>query len=76
MKNWQKVKAFLKDTNNVNVEQWTKCEWFCLQEVEAVYYFELLGMRYGDVNAVTQESLNLSVKWFIVKSCKLQSNIT
>ena len=29
-------------------------EFLCCNEVEAVEYFELLGMRYSDVNAVTQ----------------------
>ena len=28
-------------------------ECLCWHKVEAVTYFELLGMRYGDVNAVT-----------------------
>ena len=29
-------------------------ECLCCREVKAVEYFELLGMRYGDMNAVTQ----------------------
>ena len=29
-------------------------EWLCCHEVEAMGYFELLGMRYGDMDAVTQ----------------------
>ena len=29
-------------------------EGFCCNEFEAVEYFELLGVRYGDINAVTQ----------------------
>ena len=29
-------------------------EWLCCQEVEAMEYFQLLGMRYDDMNAVTQ----------------------
>ena len=29
-------------------------ECLSFHEVEAVKYFELLGMRYGDMNAVTQ----------------------
>ena len=30
-------------------------ECLCYHEVEAVEHFELLGMRYGDMNAVTQK---------------------
>ena len=29
-------------------------EYLCCHEVEAVEYFELLDMRHGDMNAVTQ----------------------
>ena len=53
-----------KPTNDQSVTEWygcCKCEAIdkyveCLyfHEVEAVEYFELLGMRYGDINAVTQ----------------------
>ena len=30
-------------------------ECLCCNKVEAVKYFELLGMRYGDMNTVTQK---------------------
>ena len=55
MKNQQKVKVLLNGSGVVNAEQWTK-NFECLycHEVEVVEYFELLDMRYGDKNAVTQ----------------------
>ena len=54
MKNQQKIKS---------VTEWYGCgkcgamdknvECLCCHEVETMEYFELLGMRYGDTNAVT-----------------------
>ena len=48
---------------NKGVTDWYRCgkcgamdknvEWLRCNEVEAVEYLELLGMRYGDMNAVT-----------------------
>ena len=53
-----------KLTKNQSVTEWYRCgkgeaidkylDCLCCHEVEAVEYFELLGMRYGDINAVTQ----------------------
>ena len=53
-----------KSTKNQSVTEWYKCvkcgamdknvECFSCHKVEAVKCFELLGMRYGDVNVVTQ----------------------
>ena len=37
----------------------------CCDKVEAVEYFELLGMRYSDLNAVTQRILKLPMKSFL-----------
>ena len=54
MKNQQKTKALL------NVQMWwmwsngQKCECLCCDQFEAVEYVGLVGMRYGEVNAVTQ----------------------
>ena len=49
MKNRHKIKALQK----IEVMD-KKIECLCCHEVEAVKYFELLGMRYGDVNAIIQ----------------------
>ena len=53
-----------KSTKNQSVTEWYrygKCgtidrnvECSCCHEVEAVEYFELLGMKYGDLNAIIQ----------------------
>ena len=53
-----------KSTKNQNLTEWYRCgkyeamnknvECSCYDKVEAVEYFELLGMRYSDLNAVTQ----------------------
>ena len=54
LKNQQKIKTLLNGTDVVTVGHWTKkIERLCCHEVEAVKYFELLGKRYGDTNAVT-----------------------
>ena len=54
-----------KSTKDKSVTEWDRCgkcgtmdknvECLCCHKVEAVEYFKLLGMRYGDVNAVTRE---------------------
>ena len=55
MKNQQEIKALLNSADVANEEQWSKnVERLCCHEVKAVECFELLGMRYGDMNAVTQ----------------------
>ena len=53
-----------KSTKNQNLTEWYRCgkyevmnknvECSCCDKVEAVEYFELLGMRYSDLNAVKQ----------------------
>ena len=53
-----------KSTKSQSVTEWheyDKCgamykyvECSCYHEIEAVEYFELLDMRYGDMNAVTK----------------------
>ena len=53
-----------KSTKNQSVTEWYRCskcgaidknlERLCWHEMEAVEYFELLGMRYGDMKTVTQ----------------------
>ena len=53
-----------KSTKNQRVTKWYSCdkcvamdrnvECLCCHEVEHLEYFELLGMRYGDMNAVNQ----------------------
>ena len=45
MKTQQKTKALLNGTDVV--------ECLCYHKIESLKYFELLGMRYGDTNAVT-----------------------
>ena len=53
-----------KSTKNQSVAEWYRCdkcgamdnvECLCCHKVEAMEYSELLGMRYGDANAVTQK---------------------
>ena len=53
-----------KSTKSQRVSEWCRCskcgkkkknvECLYCHEVEAVEYFELLDMRYGDINAITQ----------------------
>ena len=53
-----------KSIKNQSVTEWYRCskceamdknvECWCCHEVEAVEYFELLSMRYGDTNTLTQ----------------------
>ena len=53
-----------KSTKNKSITQWYRCskcgaidkdvEYLCCDKVEAVEYFELLGKRYSDMNAVTR----------------------
>ena len=59
MKNDTKIKALL-----YGVDECVKCgvietniECLCCYEFEALEYFELLGMRCGDTNVVTQNTL-------------------
>ena len=54
----------MKNQQNQSITGWYWCgkckamdknvECLCFHEIEAVGYFELLGMRYGDKNAVIQ----------------------
>ena len=55
MKNQQKIRALLE------LYRYGKCGvmdkklvCFCCQEFKAIKYSELLGMRYGDTNAIAQ----------------------
>ena len=46
-------------------------ECLCCHEADAVEYFKLLGMRYGNTDAVTQRvSSYLWISSFLVKFCK------
>ena len=55
MKNQQNIKVLRNDTDVVNVEHMNEnVECLCCNEVKAAEYSELLGMRYGDVNPVTE----------------------
>ena len=46
--------ALRNGTDVVNVEKGQKIRVLVLPRIKAVKYFELLGMRYGDTNAVVQ----------------------
>ena len=53
----------MKNKKTHSVTEWYRCgkcgamdknvEYLCCGEAEAMEYLELLGMRYGDMNAVT-----------------------
>ena len=56
MKNQQENNALLNGTDVLNVEQRTKdFKGLCCRKVEAIKYFELLGMRCCELNLVTQK---------------------